>query len=95
LVSWKLLMPIGGDFQRIPRDKHRARLLFAVEPKQHVGKAQDGAGRLGAAPQDCFWKGVIGAVCEGITVDYQQRQAGQRRRPAMRASPAFRASSLL
>jgi hypothetical protein len=31
LVSRKVLMPVSGCFQRVPGDKHRARLLFPVE----------------------------------------------------------------
>jgi transposase len=55
---------VGGDFERVPGDKHRARLFLAVETQQHIGKAQDGAGRLSAGPQDCFRKCVIGAMRE-------------------------------
>ena len=64
LVGGKFFMPVGGNFQRVPGDKYGARLLLPVEPQQHIGKAEDGAGRLSAAPQDCFRQGVIGAMCE-------------------------------
>ena len=30
LVIRKLLMPIGGNLKRVPRNEHRARLFFAV-----------------------------------------------------------------
>jgi hypothetical protein len=39
LVSRKFLMPVGGDFQRIPSDEHGAWLLLAVEPQQHIREA--------------------------------------------------------
>ena len=48
LVSWKFLVPISGDFQRVPGDKHSARLFVAIEAEQHVGKAKDCTGRLTA-----------------------------------------------
>ena len=46
LVSGKFLMPVGRNFERIPRHKHGTRLLFAVEAQQNIGKAKDGTGRL-------------------------------------------------
>jgi hypothetical protein len=52
LVSGKFLMPVGGDFQRIPCDEHGARLLFAVKAQQKVRKAKNGTGELSAAPQN-------------------------------------------
>ena len=64
LVGGKFLMPIGGGFQRIPRDKHGARLLISVEPQQHIGKAENGTSGFAATPQDCFRQGVIGAMGE-------------------------------
>ena len=87
-------MPVGGGFQRIPGDQHRARLLFAIEAQEHIRKAEDGAGGLAAAPQDGFRQSMIGAVCEGITIDDQQRSAGHKRR-AMGAFPSFRSGSRL
>ena len=57
-------MPVGGNFQRIPRDKHSAWVLIPVEAQQHVRKAEDGTGRLAAPPQDCFRQSVIGAMGE-------------------------------
>ena len=71
-------MPVGRDFERVPRDEHGARLLLAVEAQQAIRKAENGAGRLAAAPQDCLRQRVIGAVREGIAVDHQQRPAGER-----------------
>ena len=64
LIGRKVLMPVGRHFQRVPGDQHRARLLLAVEPQQHIGKAEDGAGRLAAASQDGFRQRVIGAMRE-------------------------------
>jgi hypothetical protein len=48
--SGKFLMPVGGDFQRIPCDEHGAWLLLAVEAQQQVRKAKNGTGRLPAVP---------------------------------------------
>ena len=68
-------MTIGRRPLSVPRDQHRARPFRPVEPQQHIGKAENGAGRLAAAPQDRFRQGVIGAVRERIAVDHQQRPA--------------------
>ena len=62
LVSRKLLMPIGGDFQRVPGDKHSARLLLAVKAQQHIRKSEYGTCRFTATPQDRFREGMIGAM---------------------------------
>jgi hypothetical protein len=64
LVSWKFLMPVGGHVQRVPGDKHSARLLIAIEAEQHIGKAKDCTGGLTATPEDRFRKGVIGTMRE-------------------------------
>jgi hypothetical protein len=64
LVSGKFLMPVGGDFQRIPCDEHGARLLFAVEAQQKVRKAKNGTGRLPAVPQNRLRQGMVGAMGE-------------------------------
>ena len=57
-------MSVGRDFQRIPRNQHRTRLLLAVKAQQHVGEAENGTGRFAATPQDGFRQGMIGAVRE-------------------------------
>ena len=57
-------MPVGGNFQRVPGDKDGARLLLAVKTQQKIGEAEDGAGLLAAASQDCLRQGVVGAVGE-------------------------------
>ena len=64
LIGRKLLMSIGWDFQRVPGDEHRARLLLAVETQQHIGEAENGTGWFAASPQDGFRQSVIGAVGE-------------------------------
>src|SRR5262249_40302090 len=46
LVSGKFLMPVGGDVQCVPGDKHSARFLIAIEAEQHTGKAKDSTGGL-------------------------------------------------
>jgi hypothetical protein len=57
-------MPVGGDVQRVPGDKHRTRLFIAIEAEQHIGKAKDGTGGLTATPEDRFREGVIGTMCK-------------------------------
>ncbi len=98
LVGRKGLVPVSRDIERIPGDKHGARLLFAVEAQQHVGKAEDGSGRSSPLPQYRFRQGVVGAMREGIAIDHQQRPADSRaftRRGSFLDRPLFpvRASS--
>ena len=64
LVSGKLLMPVSGDVQCVPGDKHGAWLLIAIEAEQHIGKAKDSTGGFPATPEDRFRKGVIGTMRE-------------------------------
>src|SRR5262245_26723513 len=71
LISGKFLMPVGRGVKRVPGGDHSARLLFAVKAQQKVGKAENGASRPPAAPQDGFRQGVVRAMSEGIAVDHQ------------------------
>jgi len=41
-----------------PTPQAQREALIAVEAQQHIGKAEDGAGRFAAPPQDCFRQGV-------------------------------------
>jgi hypothetical protein len=59
-----ILMPVGGELQRVPPDEDGTRLLLAIKTQQQIRKAQNRARRLAAAPQDRFRQGVIGTVCE-------------------------------
>jgi hypothetical protein len=64
LVGGKFLVPVGGHLQCVPCDEHGARLLVSIEPEEQIGKAENGTGRLAAAPQNCFRQGVVGAMGE-------------------------------
>ncbi len=66
-------MPVGRDFERVPRDDHRARLFLAVKTQKEIGKTENRAGRFSSAAQDGLWQCVIGAVREGIAVDDEKR----------------------
>src|SRR4029078_4503055 len=43
LVGGKRFMAVRLCLQRVPPDKHGARLLLAVKTQQHIGKAEDRA----------------------------------------------------
>ena len=83
-------MAIGRLLQRVPRDEHGARRLRLIEPQQEIGEAEDGAGRLAAAPEDRFRQRVIGAVGERIAVDDEQRPPARARSRAALAALAAR-----
>ena len=57
-------MPIGWNFQCVPRHKHGAGLFLSVEAQQNIRKAKDGARRLATSPQDCFGQRVIRTIGE-------------------------------
>src|SRR5262249_57284488 len=78
LVSWKFFVPISGDFQCVPGDKHGTRLLVAIEAEQHVGKAKDCTGGLIAKSCGRFWKGGVGKVHERIPLGYPKWVDGKR-----------------
>src|SRR5262245_42150951 len=52
LVLRQRPVPVRGLVQRVPSDQHRSRLLGLIETKKEVGKSDDRAPTLVAAPPD-------------------------------------------
>jgi hypothetical protein len=75
LVGGKLLVPVGRRVESVPADEHGAGLFGLVEAQQKIPEPEDGAGRPAALAQDRLRQCVIGAMCEEVAVDDQQRPA--------------------
>src|SRR5262249_60333815 len=73
LIGRKSLVSVGFRFERIPADEHCARPLGAIELQQAIGETEDRARRPPAIAVDRLRQRMVGAVREGIAVDYQQR----------------------
>ena len=78
LIARERLMTIGRRVERVPADKHHARLFLRIETHQEIRKADDGTTAPAVAPPDRFRQGVVGAVGEQVAIDDQQRPAHPR-----------------
>jgi MFS family permease len=79
LITFQSFVPIRWFVQCVPPNQHGARLLGVVQAKKEISEAQDRARTFIAPPPNRLWKGVIGAVREGVAINNQQ-QASRRHR---------------
>jgi hypothetical protein len=73
LIGRKKSLPECRHADGIPADQHRARSFAVVQAQLEISEADDRATTAIAGPSDRFRQCVVGAVREGVTVDYEER----------------------